>query len=256
MASPRYELLRSRDLRAALTALGDIADAADDAIRFAEVGVQVLSRLVPSELASLSRCDLHSGKRSVIGVRPGSVGADERAAFDRHFYEHPLGRYHAAERGACAHRITDSMPQAHFVETALYNDYYRRVSLTHALALPLRMDGHEMASFVLNRQGRDFDPRELALLDVMRRPLQRLFEIADARQPRTPTLEGPTLARFQLTPREGEVLQWVAAGKTDADVALQLGCSPRTVHKHLQRVYVKLGVETRTAAVMRALSER
>ena len=61
------------------------------------------------------------------------------------------------------------------------------------------------------------------------------------------------VARYALTPREAEVLSWVAHGKTDRDVAALLRCSPRTVHKHLQRVYAKLGVETRTAAVMRAV---
>jgi DNA-binding CsgD family transcriptional regulator len=45
----------------------------------------------------------------------------------------------------------------------------------------------------------------------------------------------------------------VAAGKTDREIAALLGCSHRTVQKHLQRLYVKLGVETRTAAVMRSL---
>ena len=59
-----------------------------------------------------------------------------------------------------------------------------------------------------------------------------------------------------LTPREGEVLQWLTSGKRDRDIADILGISPRTVHKHLQRIYEKLGVETRTAAVMRALHMR
>jgi DNA-binding CsgD family transcriptional regulator len=56
-----------------------------------------------------------------------------------------------------------------------------------------------------------------------------------------------------LTARERDVLHWVAAGKTDRDIADILGISRRTVHKHLEHVYAKLGVETRTAAVMRAL---
>jgi DNA-binding CsgD family transcriptional regulator len=54
-----------------------------------------------------------------------------------------------------------------------------------------------------------------------------------------------------LTPREGEVMHWLSYGKTDADIAALLSISPRTVHKHLEHIYVKLGVETRTAAVMR-----
>ena len=56
-----------------------------------------------------------------------------------------------------------------------------------------------------------------------------------------------------LTAREVDVMRWLAGGKTDRDIGDILGISPRTVHKHLQRIYEKLGVECRTAAVIRAL---
>lgn len=51
-----------------------------------------------------------------------------------------------------------------------------------------------------------------------------------------------------LTQRESEVLLWVAQGKTNRDIGEILGMSPRTVNKHLEHIFVKLGVETRTAA--------
>jgi len=54
-----------------------------------------------------------------------------------------------------------------------------------------------------------------------------------------------------LTDRETEVMHWLACGKTDADIAALLAISVRTVQKHLEHIYVKLGVENRTAAVMR-----
>jgi len=56
-----------------------------------------------------------------------------------------------------------------------------------------------------------------------------------------------------LTARETEVLRWLSSGKSDRDIGAILGISRRTVHKHLQRIYEKLGVECRTAAVVRAL---
>lgn len=65
--------------------------------------------------------------------------------------------------------------------------------------------------------------------------------------------------RFALTEREVEVLSWVACGKTNRDIGDILSLSPRTVNKHLEHVYVKLGVETRTAATsvaMAAIAER
>ncbi|TFZ01211.1 response regulator [Ramlibacter rhizophilus] len=58
---------------------------------------------------------------------------------------------------------------------------------------------------------------------------------------------------FKLTAREAEVLYWVAQGKINRDIAEVVGASPATVKKHLERVYAKLGVETRTAAAAMAM---
>jgi DNA-binding NarL/FixJ family response regulator len=63
------------------------------------------------------------------------------------------------------------------------------------------------------------------------------------------------LATASLTPREAEVLSWIAKGKTNRDVGDILGISPRTVNKHLERVFEKLGVETRAAAAALASRE-
>ena len=59
---------------------------------------------------------------------------------------------------------------------------------------------------------------------------------------------------FKLTAREAEVLYWLVKGKTNRDIGEILGSSPATVKKHLERVYVKLGVETRTAAAGMAMA--
>ncbi len=56
------------------------------------------------------------------------------------------------------------------------------------------------------------------------------------------------LSHAALTPRETEVLTWLARGKTNRDIADILGMSPRTVNKHLEHIFEKLGVETRAAA--------
>jgi DNA-binding CsgD family transcriptional regulator len=54
---------------------------------------------------------------------------------------------------------------------------------------------------------------------------------------------------IRLTAREREVISWVARGKTNAEIAQLLWLAPSTVRKHLENVYAKLGVRTRTAAV-------
>jgi DNA-binding CsgD family transcriptional regulator len=66
------------------------------------------------------------------------------------------------------------------------------------------------------------------------------------------TLEA-TMQAFRLTLRESEVLYWVVKGKTNRDIGDILGSSPATVKKHLERIYEKLGVETRTAAASVAM---
>lgn len=59
-----------------------------------------------------------------------------------------------------------------------------------------------------------------------------------------------------VTSREAEVLEWVARGKTNSVIGAILGISEKTVDKHLQHVFLKLGVETRTAAAAVALERR
>src|SRR5438874_11146561 len=228
--------LTERDFRAALDLLGAIGEAGGDKAGFARLGVERLPSLVASEFTTLSVCDLASGRREVYGLPGASLSADERAAFDRHFKQHPLVRFHGYEDGRVTQRISDCLPLARFRESALYNDYYRRIRIDHAMALPIFVRDGLLVSFVLNRSRRDFSDRERALLDVLRPHLARLYR--------------RTVNR--LTTREAEVLNWVAHGKTDAQIAAILGTSTRTVQKHLQNVYAKLGVENRTAAAMRA----
>ena len=60
---------------------------------------------------------------------------------------------------------------------------------------------------------------------------------------------------LKLTQREAEVLHWVALGKTNAEVGAALEMSPRTVNKHLEHIFTKLNVETRTAATTVALNK-
>jgi DNA-binding NarL/FixJ family response regulator len=60
-------------------------------------------------------------------------------------------------------------------------------------------------------------------------------------------------ARLPLTRREAEVLLWLSRGKSNRDIAQILDVSYRTINKHLEQIYPKLGVETRTSAVALAV---
>jgi DNA-binding CsgD family transcriptional regulator len=59
-------------------------------------------------------------------------------------------------------------------------------------------------------------------------------------------------SHFNLTPREGEVLFWLTLGKTNRDIGDILSLSARTINKHLEMVFQKLGVDNRTVAAVLA----
>ena len=94
--------------------------------------------------------------------------------------------------------------------------------------------------------------------EAVRRASQTASASAAASAGQAPSAAAAALAeRFSqaaLTPRETEVLTWLARGKTNRDIADILGMSHRTVNKHLEHIFEKLGVETRAAAA--ALASR
>lgn len=90
------------------------------------------------------------------------------------------------------------------------------------------------------------------LLEAIRARLERQRQ--QARPQFLPNFDShePLLA-LGLTPRVAEVLLWVAQGKTNPEIATILGISDQTVKKHLMEIFAVLGVETRTAASLKAL---
>ncbi len=99
--------------------------------------------------------------------------------------------------------------------------------------LSIAHGGRSLSLRLHQQTGHDDDGDEWMLI---------LREVSD-----TAVIEAMSLS-LKLTAREAEVLYWVVKGKTNKDIGEILGSSPATAKKHLERVYVKLGVETRTAA--------
>lgn len=257
----------------AVDLLHALIEASPDRTRFARTGVEMLPKLVASDITTLSVCHLLTGQREVIGHPRPALAAEDIAAFDRHFFEHPLVRYHTGHPGRGAHRLSDAMPARQFKRTALYNDYYRRIGIRNAVAVPLHVDSGLLVSFVLNRTGRDFTDDEMRELESVRHALAALYRqtltlernrlsnapvaTADQSDPDAlPVERVRARVAIALTRREREILSWVASGKSDAQIAAILGRSVRTVQKHLENAYVKLGVENRTAAIMRLRQHR
>ncbi|WOD08449.1 response regulator transcription factor [Marinomonas sp. GJ51-6] len=101
---------------------------------------------------------------------------------------------------------------------------------------------------VLKLTGLDY-PLALKMMGLTEQK-EVLLKLEDGNKP-----TGPTLLKLELglTDRESEVLHWIANGKTNREVAEILEMVPRTVNKHLEQIFPKLGVENRTSAAGVAL---
>jgi DNA-binding NarL/FixJ family response regulator len=106
----------------------------------------------------------------------------------------------------------------------------------------------------MNLGADDYLTKPVARADLLNAIRTRLERHAQQSTPFVPRFESSLpLEKLGLSPREAEVLLWVAQGKGNQDIAVILGLSPATVKKHTMHIFDKLGVETRAAAMLRAL---
>lgn len=117
-------------------------------------------------------------------------------------------------------------------------------------------------SQVLRARSENRPPAEILIAEGSRRLLANLADqtgedewLVVLREENDASAIESLIAAFRLTQREAEVLYWLTLGKTNNDIAEILGNSPRTVNKHLEHVFEKLGVETRTAAAKLAMGK-
>lgn len=118
--------------------------------------------------------------------------------------------------------------------------------INQVAALPVR-GGVEFVAFLIGRYGEDYDDDDLDLLRSVQPVVAGLAQLLEPEH-----LAGPNLRVARLTAREEEVLRLLAGGHKASSIARRIGCSQRTVHRHLSNVYGKLDVGDRLTAVTRA----
>ena len=137
--------------------------------------------------------------------------------------------------------------------TALYSEIARPRGAEHELQLclpdpagPGAGSERTVRLFFYRGPGPDFTERDRALLVLLRPHLHQAVLDAERRRHPVP----------RLTPRQNDLLRLLAAGHTNTQIARRLGISEGTVRTHLEHIYGKLGVSSRTAAVTRAFPNR
>jgi DNA-binding CsgD family transcriptional regulator len=150
-------------------------------------------------------------------------------------------------------KIADFYSVRQWHSTGMYGDCYRPQGIEHELQLclpeppgPTQGPGRTVRLYFFRGPGPDFCERDRALLTLLRPHLHQAYLDAERRRHPIP----------RLTPRQKELLHLVAAGHTNAQIARRLGLSEGTVRTHLENIYGRLHVSSRTAAVTRAFPDR
>ena len=207
-----------------------------------------LRRLVPCDNVSFSELDR---------VNERELGESEDPAWDlepevsyweiRH--EHPMCHRHETTGDFRALRLSDFTTTRALHRTRIYAQWFRPLGVEQQLTVGLDAPLWHTKVFLFSRDSRRaFSDRDCAVLDVLRPYLASRYELWEARG-RVAELGRQNGAQKGLTTRERQVIALVADGLTNAEVAERLWISPGTVRRHLENVYGKLGVHTRTAAV-------
>ena len=181
--------------------------------------------------------------------------AESYEVLERHFHEHPVVMGFRRTRSGRAERISDHLSAPAFHDTALYCEFYRKLRVEDQLVLMVPTGPDSAAGVAVSRSRRTLRAAHVDRLNRLAPHLLQAYRNAE----RITSLErwnmqptdrvAPALVRLGLGRRESEVLQIVATGCTNAQAAAALGVSPLTIKKHLEHIYEKLGVGTRSAAV-------
>jgi DNA-binding CsgD family transcriptional regulator len=147
-------------------------------------------------------------------------------------------------------KLSDFYSARRWHSTGMYSDHARRRGIEHELRLclpaPAAGSGRSVRLMLTRGPGPDFSERDRALLALLRPHLHQAYRTAERSRRGIPA----------LTPRQWDVLNLVAAGDSNTQVARRLGLSPGTVRKHLENIYGRLQVSSRTAALARAFPDR
>lgn len=238
------EALGAADYRGVLEFL-EVACEVDGVDPFPEPVLAAMRRLIPADVVSYGALDVEGagwragirwqGVPALAGVTPGIREAHVRLTQQQ---PHPPW----APTAGRAARWSDLLSRRRLQRLDVYAEVGRPLGAEYELELWLLTPHGVAGGFAFDRCERDFSQRDVRVLDTLRPYLVQLWRNARLRRP---------VADGLLTPREREILTWVAHGKTNREIAAALYLAPGTVRKHLDNVYAKLGVGNRAAAVAR-----
>ena len=229
---------------------------AQDNLTTFHLGVfKAIAAFVEDVELTMDRIPLVDGKLESRHTQEGFVTQEQQSLLVKLIPQNPMlpAISHGA-RGLMT--ITDFVTQREFERTGLYNEVWRPYNIRFEWAIPLELRGNVVVVTV--NRGSQLLRSELQKLRLLSphlaqahlkaQTLTRLQSLA-AEVPLQPEL----LRKLGLTVQESHIMHWLIQGKRNSEIASILNSKTRTVQKHVQNIFNKLGVETRTAAALAAL---
>jgi DNA-binding CsgD family transcriptional regulator len=236
----RMKNLQAADLHALLNAAARLAQITTP-VALREVAVEIVFDLVPSTRAGWVTIDLTTGAMSgnhlpepipfVIPLMP------------RVLTEVPMVAELLAAPEPGSLRISDTLTPDEWHARPLYEQVYRPLGGEYQIGSLLSVDDGLVDTLAVFRADSDFTDRELSLVEEFARQVRATLARLRAAAARD--------ARGLLTSRQRQVLAALESGATVRQAAASLSISEKTLENHLQTIYRRLGVSSRTAALNR-----
>ena len=247
---------QSSDVRRVARAAAELAEISDpDA--FLQQCLEHLCALLDGDVAALNVLDPSSARAQVTNWPDRSLFRDVPEALSRVLPEHPVVQHFLRTRDPTPVRIGDVMPLREFRNTRTYAEVFAPVGTPHMLAFPVPAapvpdEAPGLTGYSVSRSAQDFSDSHCDIASLLQPALIALHRRLLVQTEQRMRGQLAPAAAIGVTPREMAVLALLATGSSQAAIGHNLGISPRTVQKHLERLYVKLGVHDRLLAVERA----
>ena len=178
----------------------------------------------------------------VDDLSPGDY-ADGQAMYKQHYWNSACSYSDRTGDITTVVRVSDLVSPLEDRNSGLYADLGRDSWVKHELMVVLDAGAPQRTLRLLfNRSGgSDFSQRDIAVLTLLRPHLQAVYTSEERRRH----------GELPITPRQREILQLVAQGFSNRQISRQLDLSEGTVRTHLENIFSRLGVNSRTAAVAR-----
>jgi DNA-binding CsgD family transcriptional regulator len=221
-----------------------------DLDEFCECLLRSLREAVPAEWCALDEVPADLPRTISLSDPPIPPEMHQiHQTFARLASQNPIAAHFLRTHEGRATRFSDLLTRRELHRLEIYREVYGPLGVEYQIAFTLPSGSERVLGVALSRGHRDFTAYERDLLNLSRPYLIQIYRNALTHtRPKAPRIDLANLRAQGLTEREADVLGLLATGHSAREAAATLEISPRTVQKHLEHCYRKLGVSTRTQA--------